>query len=67
MEALRELFKDELEDAYREGRQEDRLEGENCLNALFSGLEQAGRREDIFRAIKDLELLRKIFKEYEME
>lgn len=63
MEALRELFSDELENAEREGRKE----GEYCLNLLYSKLEQDGRQEDIFRAIKNPELLGKLYKEYGIE
>lgn len=58
-DAIRELFKEEFEDAMEKG--------ENRLNMLYSKLEQDGRREEIFRAMKDPEFLKKLYKEYGME
>lgn len=63
MNALRELFKDELEDKYKEGE----LKGENRINLLYTRLKKDGRQEDILRAIEDPELCQKFFKEYGMK
>lgn len=59
MDALKELFKEELEDAERKG--------ENRINILYNRLDRDGRKEDIFRAIKNPEVLQKLFKEYGMK
>lgn len=59
MDALRELFKEELEDAQREG--------ENRINILYNRLDRDGRKEDIFRAMKNPDVLQKLFKEYGMK
>lgn len=59
MNALRELFKDELEDAHKEG--------ENRINLLYARLKKDGREQDILRAIEDPELCQKFFKEYGMK
>lgn len=67
MNALRELFKDELEDKYKEGRLEGKLEGENRINLLYARLKKDGREQDILRAIEDPELCQKFFKEYGMK
>ena len=70
-EALRELFKDELEEAHEKGKSaglsEGRTEGENRLKALYAKLEQDGRREEIFQALSNPEILKKLYEEYGME
>ena len=63
MDALKELFKEELEDAHKEGERK----GENRLNVLYNRLDRDGRKEDIFRAMKNPEILQKLFKEYGMK
>ena len=63
MDALRELFKEELEDAHKEGERK----GENRINILYNRLDRDGRKEDIFRAMKNPEVLQKLFKEYGMK
>ena len=55
-DALKELFKDELEDA--------RKEGEDRLKMLCTKLEQDGRREELFQALNNPESLKKLYKEY---
>lgn len=55
-DALKELFKDELEDA--------RKEGEDRLKMLCTKLEQDGRREELFQALNNPERLKKLYKEY---
>ena len=62
-EALRELFKDELEDAHEKGKSD----GENRLKSLYAKLEQDGRREEIFQALSNPDILKKLYKEYGME
>lgn len=63
MDALKELFKEELEDAHKEGERK----GEKRLNVLYNRLDRDGRKEDIFRAMKNPEILQKLFKEYGMK
>ena len=61
-DALRELFKDELEDARENGK----TEAMSRLNELYNKLEQDGRREELFQALSDQEVLAKLYKEYGM-
>ena len=71
-DALRELFKDELEDAHEKGKcaglsegiSKGKIEGENRLKLLYSKLEQDGRREEIFQTLSNPEFLEKLYKEY---
>ena len=81
-EALRELFKDELEEAHEKGKSlgkseglsegraaglsEGRAEGENRLKELYAKLEQDGRREEIFQSLNNPEILKKLYEEYGM-
>ena len=44
-----------------------RTEGENRLKSLYAKLEQDGRREEIFQALSNSEILKKLYKEYGME
>lgn len=55
-DALKELFKDELEDA--------RKEGEDRLKLLCTKMEQDGRREELFQALNNPESLKKLYEEY---
>ena len=86
-EALRELFKDELEEAHEKGKSEGLSKGraaglsegraaglsegiskgENRLKELYAKLEQDGRREEIFQALSNPDILKKLYKEYGME
>ena len=82
-EALKELFKDELEEAHEKGRSaglsegraagltegmfKGRTEGENRLKTWYAKLEQDGRREEIFQALSDPEILKKLYEEYRIE
>ena len=59
-DALRELFKDELEDAHQEGIKM----GEDRLKLLCTKLEQDGRREELFQALNNPESLKKCLKNY---
>ena len=79
-EALRELMKDEIEaeveaarraaeregreNGWLEGRAEGRAEGENRLKELCEQLDQDGRRDEVFQAMKNPEILKKLYKEY---
>ena len=67
MDALKELFKEELEDAEKKGERKGELKGETRINVLYNRLDRDGRKEDIFRAIKNPEVLQKLFKEYGMK
>lgn len=82
-EALRELFKDELEEAHEKGKSaglseglskgraaglsEGISKGENRLKTLYAKLEQDGRREEIFQALSNPDILKKLYEEYGME
>ena len=82
-EALRDLFKDELEEAHEKGKSaglsegraaglsegisKGRTEGENRLKELYAKLEQDGRREDIFQALSNPEVLQTLYKKYGLE
>ena len=66
-EALRELFKDELEEAHEKGKSEGMSKGENRLKALYAKLEQDGRREEIFQSLSNPEILKKLYDEYGIE
>ena len=66
-EALRELFKDELEAAHEKGKSEGMSKGENRLKTLYAKLEQDGRREEIFQSLSNPEILKKLYEEYGME
>ena len=59
-DALRELFKDELEDAHQEGIKM----GKDRLKLLCTKLEQDGRREELFQALNNPESLKKLYEEY---
>ena len=73
-EALRELMKDEIEEELSKARNEGKQTGiqtgiqtgEERLNKLYAKLEQDDRKEDIFRAMKDAEFLKELYKEYNM-
>lgn len=58
-DALRELFKDELEDAEKRGEERVKL--------LYSKLKEDGCEEDIFQALSDSEKLKELYKEYGIE
>lgn len=78
-EALRELFKDELEEAHEKGKSaglseglseglsKGRTEGENRLKELYTKLEQDGRRDEIFQSLSNPKILKNLYKEYGME
>ena len=73
-EALRELMKDEIDaevakakvQAEKDGIENGIQIGEQRLTQLFCRLEQDERKEDIFRAMKDSEFLKKLYEEYEL-
>ena len=66
-EALRELFKDELQEAHEKGKSEGMSKGENRLKTLYAKLEQDGRREEIFQSLSNPEILKKLYDEYGIE
>ena len=65
-EALRELFKDELEEKYESGVEEGMQKGEDRLKLLYAKLRQDGRKEEILQSLMDSDLLQKLYKEYGM-
>ena len=78
-EALRELFKDELEDAEKRGeirgemRGEKRgeirgeMRGENRVILLYSKLKEDGREEELLQALNSPESRKELYKEYGIE
>lgn len=50
-----------------EGRTEGRAEGENKLSTLFKALENAGRKDDAFKAASDIEYRHKLYVEFGIE
>lgn len=61
-DALRELFKDELEENYEKGMQK----GEDRLKLLYAKLRQDGREGEILQSLTDPDLLQRLYKEYGM-
>ena len=68
------MMKDEIEEELSKARNEGKQTGiqtgiqtgEERLNKLYAKLEQDDRKEDIFRAMKDAEFLKELYKEYNM-
>ena len=71
----REILEDGIEIGFsrgeakgrNEGRNEGRAEGENKLGALFRALEEAGRKDDAFKAASDANYRQKLYKEFGIE
>ncbi len=59
-DALRELFKDELEDARTEGRKEEM----SRLSELYKKLAKENRCEELLQALGNPELLEKLYEEF---
>ncbi len=55
------------EQGYREGEAEGKAEGETRLAALMERLIQDNRLEELQQALKDPELRKSLFKEFEIE
>ena len=49
---------------FAEGEVKGRAEGENKLGALFRALEEAGRKDDAFKAASDAEYRQKLYEEF---
>ena len=54
-------------DTYNDGKVKGRAEGENKLLTLFKALENAGRKDDAFKAASDTEYLQKLYEEFGIE
>ena len=63
-DALRELFKDELEDAHESGRTEGRKEEISRLRELYRKLAQEDRCEELLQALGNPEVLQKLYEEF---
>ena len=50
-----------------DGKVKGRAEGENKLRTLFKALENAGRKDDAFKAASDSEYLQKLYEEFGIE
>ena len=66
-EALRELFKDELEDAEKRGEILGEKRGENRVILLYSKLKEDGREEELLQALNSPESRKELYKEYGIE
>ena len=70
-EALRELFKDELEDAEKRGEIRGEIlgekRGENRVILLYSKLKEDGREEELLQALNSPESRKELYKEYGIE
>ena len=60
--AFKELFKDEIMEAERNGERQ----GQEKLGSLIAKLIQAGRTEDALRAATDEDYRERLFAEYQM-
>ncbi|MDO5149195.1 MAG: hypothetical protein Q4D76_07355 [Oscillospiraceae bacterium] len=59
----REILEDGIEIGFSRGE----AEGENKLSALFRALEEAGRKDDAFKAASDAGYRQKLYKEFGIE
>ncbi|MBO5609972.1 MAG: hypothetical protein J5929_06375 [Eubacterium sp.] len=64
---VEQLIKDEAYLARKAGVEEGRKEGQDTLNYLNECLLNDGRLDDLQKAIKDEELRKKLFKEYNID
>jgi len=68
--AFKELFKDEILEAERNGELRGELrgqrQGQEKMGALMARLIQAGRTEDALRASTDADYRERLFAEYQM-
>ena len=53
-----------LDDSMLEGERKGKVEGENKLSTLFKALENAGRKDDAFKAASDTEYRQKLYEEF---
>ena len=58
------LFREAIEDEIREASEKAREEEEQRLNILSRKLLEAGRRDDIIKAVLDIEYKKKLFEEF---
>ena len=58
------VLKEYEEEKIREGRKEGRKEGRTVLNSIYASLLSDGRTDDMMRAIRDPEYLKKILAEF---
>ncbi|MDO5148900.1 MAG: Rpn family recombination-promoting nuclease/putative transposase [Oscillospiraceae bacterium] len=56
-----------LDDSERKGKREGEANGENKLSALIKALENAGRKDDVFKAASDAEYRQKLYEEFGIE
>ena len=54
-------------EGYNNGFAEGEVKGENKLRTLFKALENAGRKDDAFKAASDTEYLQKLYEEFGIE
>lgn len=55
------------EEAFEEGEKLGRKEGQKLFAALVEKLIEAGRSEDVIKAVQDFELCEKLYQEYDIE
>ena len=64
--AFKELFKDEILEAERNGELRGERQGQEKLGSLIAKLIQAGRTEDALRASTDEDYRDRLFAEFQM-
>ena len=63
----REILEDGIEIGFSRGEAKGEAKGENKLSTLFRALEEAGRKDDAFKAASDAEYRQKLYKEFGIE
>ena len=69
-QALREIMKEDFEQAEargeQKGMQQGMAKGESLLGSLIKQLKEAGRVDDAFRAAEDPAFRQKLYKEFKL-
>ena len=69
-QALREIMKEDFEQAeangMKKGMQQGMAKGESMLGSLIKKLKDAGRLDDAFRAAEDPDFRQKLYKEFKL-
>ena len=65
-QALREIMKEDFEQAEANGMKKGMAKGESLLGSLIKKLKDAGRLDDAFRAAEDPDFRQKLYKEFKL-
>ena len=63
----REILEDGIEIGFSRGEAKGEAKGEKKLSDLFRSLEEAGRKDDAFKAASDASYRQKLYKEFGIE